>query len=65
LGGLLAGVGDLALAAQRDAFGGGDAAENGVLVAGGQGRVQAGLADWADGTHLLGSVLGGGVVGLG
>src|SRR5215216_3171723 len=61
----VAGVGDLALSTQRDPFGGGGAAEDGVLVAGGQGHVQAGLADWAGGTHLLGGVLGGGVVRLG
>jgi hypothetical protein len=65
LGGLLAGVDGLALAAQGDAFGWGGAAEDGVLVAGGQGHVQAELADGAGGTHLLGGVLGGGVVGLG
>ena len=65
LGGLLAGVGDLALAAQRDPFGGGGAAEDGVLVASGQGHVQAGLADRTAGADGFGGLLGGLVVGLG
>jgi hypothetical protein len=55
---LVAGVGDLALAAQGDALGRGGAAQDGVLVAGSKGLVQARLVDRAAGAHLLGGLLG-------